>query len=414
MLPWPSPKYATDNLQDVSGGVSVENSLVLPFNARQVVDNVRFERYHSPATGLPSLNSAGIIRNLYYLIRPLLAVPARRHLQKFFFRRWRDIPFPSWPVDGTVDELLQRILVLSMKAQGLERVPFIWFWPKGMPSCTMITHDVETAAGVEFCPTLMDINDSFGIKTSFQIVPEKRYPVTSSFLDNIRNRGFEINVHDLNHDGCLWTDRDEFLRRAVQINRYGREFGAPGFRSAVMYRNTDWMMPWIFHSTCRFPTWRTLIRSGEALYGHALLRRQDRGFPLTTTQDYPLFNIIGDYPVKIWEQQMSLIRHWHGLMSFIIHPDYVIDAAARGVYLELLRRLSDLRRQGETWIAKPNDIATWWRMRSELNLVRAGGSWRIEGAGSEQASVAFAVLEQDRLVYQVDRQAGNCSAPMYL
>jgi hypothetical protein len=104
----------------------------------------------------------------------------------------------------------------------------------------MITHDVETSAGLAFCGALMDLNDSFGIKTSFHIIPENRYQASPEFLENIRSRGFEIDVHDLNHDGFLMSDRDEFLRRAERINSYGRQFGARGFRSAVMYRNVDW------------------------------------------------------------------------------------------------------------------------------------------------------------------------------
>jgi hypothetical protein len=76
----------------------------------------------------------------------------------------------------------------------------------------------------------MDLNDSFGIKSSFQIVPEERYAVSPSFLENIRSRGFEIDIHDLNHDGLLYSDRTEFLRRAERINRYAHQFGALGFR----------------------------------------------------------------------------------------------------------------------------------------------------------------------------------------
>ena len=77
----------------------------------------------------------------------------------------------------------------------------------------MMTHDVETSAGQDFCPQLMDLNDSYGIKSSFQIVPEKRYTVSKAFLASILERGFEVNVHDLNHDGRLMCDREEFVRR---------------------------------------------------------------------------------------------------------------------------------------------------------------------------------------------------------
>jgi hypothetical protein len=42
-----------------------------------------------------------------------------------------------------------------------------------------------------------------------------------------------------------------------------------------------------------------------------------------------------------------------------------------------------------------------------MNLINEGGRWRIEGEGSERADLAFAVLENDRIVYEVDRRAGR-------
>jgi hypothetical protein len=37
-----------------------------------------------------------------------------------------------------------------------------------------MTHDLETERGKAFCTELMDIDDSFGIKASFQVVPGGR------------------------------------------------------------------------------------------------------------------------------------------------------------------------------------------------------------------------------------------------
>jgi hypothetical protein len=89
-------------------------------------------------------------------------------------------------------------------------------------------------------------------------------------------------------------------------------------------------------------------------------------------------------------------------MSFIIHPDYIIPEKARNVYRELLLYLSELRSKGETWIALPKEVAAWWRLRHEMNLVNAGASWRIEGRGSERARIAYAILENDKITYQID------------
>ena len=79
-----------------------------------------------------------------------------------------------------------------------------------------MTHDVETTAGRDFCSTLMDIDDRFGIKSSFQVVPEERYEVPREYLDSITRRGFEVAVQDLNHDGHLYSDRQQFLSRVSE------------------------------------------------------------------------------------------------------------------------------------------------------------------------------------------------------
>jgi hypothetical protein len=394
----------TDPLHDAHQHVTPNgsHSVPLPFDPLQIIDNLRCERYlaDSPGGERP-LPANRFFRSAYYLLRPLLPVPVRKHLQQLYFRSRDTIPFPKWPVDRTVESVFEQLLILAMKACKISKMPFIWFWPEGAPCCTMLTHDVETADGVEFCRQLMDLNDSFGVKSSFQIVPELRYPIPDSFLPGIRDRGFEINVHDLNHDGHLFTNRKQFLKRAERINRYARQYGAQGFRSAVMYRNIDWYdaldldydmsIPNVAHFDPQQGGCCTVM---PFFIGHIL------ELPVTTTQDYTLFHILNDYSTRLWKEQITRIRNAHGLMSFLIHPDYIIDKAARRVYTELLQYLTGLRAEGETWIALPREVAGWWRLRSEMELVQEGSSWRIQGKGSERARLAYAVLDCDRLIYE--------------
>ena len=58
-------------------------------------------------------------------------------------------------------------------------------------------------------------------------------------------------------------------------------------------------------------------------------------------------------------------------------------------------------------IALPSEVAAWWRLRSELNLVDVGGSWRIEGKGSEQARIAYAVVADNILTYEIEEPLHN-------
>jgi hypothetical protein len=376
----------------------------IPFDPLAIVDNLRCERYlgYNPNNGSEE-DQTGLVRKVYYHLRPHLGVPIRKQLQRLWLRGWEKKRFPSWPVDRTVDQLLEKLLALSMKAHRVEKIPFIWFWPNGQKSSAILTHDVEESAGVDFCPSLLDIDDSFGIKSSFQLVPEGRYTVSRTLLQRIRERGFEVNIHDLNHDGHLYDSREEFLRRALKINKYIEENGALGFRSAALYRRLDWYDAYGFSYDMSVPNVGHL---GAQRGGCCTLMPYFIGnvleLPVTTTQDYTLFNIFSDYSLDLWQRQIRLITENHGLLSFIAHPDFVLEKRARGTYAGLLAHLSRLRSQGDVWIALPKEVDCWWRERARMTIVGEAGHWRIEGLGHERARLAYACLDGDRVAYTFD------------
>ena len=158
-----------DALRDV---VIEDGTTYLPFDPLEVAANLHCELYVGDWRGSKSMST---LAKMYYFLRPALPVAVRRHLQKFHLRGWDKLPFPHWPVDSSVDQMFERLLLLALKASRAERIPMIWFWPKGASSCAIMTHDVETELGRDFCGRLMDIDDSYGIKSSFQVIPEQRY-----------------------------------------------------------------------------------------------------------------------------------------------------------------------------------------------------------------------------------------------
>jgi hypothetical protein len=320
-----------------------------------------------------------------------------------YLRGWKKLAFPSWPVDFTVDTLHEQFLSLSMRAMKVPQIPFIWFWPDGAPSCLIMTHDVETTVGVDFTSSLMDMDDSCGIKASFQVIPGGRYDVRANYLEEIRSRGFEVNVHDLKHDGSLFQDHTEFLQQAAKINESLRNFQAQGFRSGAMYRNQEWFgaldmsydmsIPNVAHLEPQHGGCCTVMpyRIGKVLE-----------LPLTMTQDYSLFHMLGHYSIDLWKSECDHVLRRNGLISFIVHPDYVVEPRARNVYLDLLAYLSQLIADKGLWTALPRDVNLWWRNRSQMDLVRDGKGWRIEGPDKDRARVAYATLQGDRLIYSLD------------
>jgi hypothetical protein len=265
-----------------------------------------------------------------------------------------------------------------------------------------MTHDVETEAGRDFCGRLMEIDDSYGIKSSFQIVPEGRYLVSPEFLGGIRDRGFEVCVQDLNHDGRLFDEREEFLRRVAQINRYGKEYGATGYRSAVLYRNAEWYKDLDFSYDMSFPNVAHLDpQRGGCCTVMPYFIGEILELPLTTVQDYTLFHVLNERSIELWKRQIELILGKNGLISFIVHPDYILEPDKLAIYRQLLTHLTEIRSQKNLWFALPGEIDTWWRARSKMSVVKEGDGWRIEGEGAERAVLAFAKLVDDQLVYEL-------------
>ena len=377
-----------------------DGAVYLPFDPSEVINNLRLETY---AADWREKFPISALASMYYFVRPLLTVHIRKRLQGFHFRGWRKLTFPRWPVDCSVDNLLAQLLALSMKAAGVNRIPFVWFWPHGATSCAIMTHDVETERGREFCKTLMDIDEAFGIKASFQVIPEQRYLVSDGFLSSVRDRGFEIVVHDLNHDGHLYKDRKRFVERAAKINFYAREYRAEGFRAATLYRKQLWYDALNLSYDMSIPNVAHLDpQRGGCCTVMPYFIGDILELPVTMTQDYTLFNIIKDNSIALWQQQMQIILEKHGLITFIVHPDYIIMQQRRAMYEALLACLRSLREEKGVWIPTPGEVNRWWRERAQMRLSKGPDGWRIEGPGSDRAVVAYAVLDGDQLRYETD------------
>src|SRR6266852_6563094 len=373
----PAAKHAADDFVDTLPEVCVKGDEIrLQFEPDQMADYLRYERYaEGGGKGTSRLGAHPLIRELYYLCRPLLRVPIRSILQRIHLQSQRKNPFPKWPVDRTVDRLFENMMIAAIRANGSRPIPFIWFWPEGKQAAFILTHDVEDENGKAFCPSLMDIDDEYGFKASFQIVPEGRYPVEPDFLQSFRDRSFEICVHDLNHDGNL-------------------------------YRNLLWYGDYQFSYDMSVPNVAHLDPQGG---GCCTVMPYFIGdileIPLTATQDYSLFHILRQYSIELWKQQIKIIVDGHGLLSFIIHPDYVIETKLQSVYRELLAHLRHQCKERNIWAALPRQIDSWWRQRNAMKLVPNGDGWAIAGEGIERAQIAYASVQNGTLVYSFDPPA---------
>jgi len=120
--------------------------------------------------------------------------------------------------------------------------------------------------------------------------------------------------------------------------------------------------------------------------------------PVTTTQDYSLFNYLRSFS-WISEQEIDLILQQNGLMSFIVHPDYIKKERENRLYQQLLARLVQLREEKNLWLATPGQIDRWWRQRSKMTLVKDGDDWRIEGREANGLGLPCCGKEREPCLY---------------
>jgi len=269
---------------------------------------------------------------------------------------------------------------------GSEIPPENWLgWPAGKKFAFVLTHDVESRAGLDKCRPLMQLEMKLGFRSSFNFVPEGSYRVPAELREELTDGGFEVGIHDLKHDGHLFASHRGFKRRAERINDYAHKWGASGFRSGFMLRNLDWLhdldvqydastfdtdpfepQPDGGHTI--FPFW-VPRQNGSSANGHESTNASSSraGYvelPYTLPQDSTLFLVLRESTPEIWMRKLDWIAQNGGMVLLDVHPDYMsFDGSPQttteypvALYREFLSYVKT-RYAGQYWHALPKEVA---------------------------------------------------------
>lgn len=256
-------------------------------------------------------------RRIYYLFKPYIPWSLRMRARGFFAQRKRKRFTATWPIDPAA-------------AKGRNEWPG---WPAGKDFSFVITHDVEGPDGLAKCRKLAEYEMSLGFRSSFNFIPEGPYRVTPELRAWLTENGFEVGIHDLNHDGKLFSSRKGFLRKAARINQYAREWGAVGYRSGFMLRNLEWLHdlnieydastfdtdpfePQPDGATTIFPFWVEPPPGRTTKKGYIEL-------PYTLPQDSSLFLVLREPDPGIWTRKLDWVASQGGMALVNVHPDYL-------------------------------------------------------------------------------------------
>jgi len=202
-------------------------------------------------------------------------------------------------------------------------------WPSDRRFAFILTHDVEQTRGMQRCLQLARMEKELGLVSAFNFVPEKYY-LPPQVRDELSRSGFEIGVHDLRHDGKLYSSQKVFLRQALIIIQYLRDWNSVGFRAGSMCHNLKWLHG--IRAEYDLSTFDTDPFEPQpdgicTVFPQWIVNTQGNGgcveLPYTLPQDLCLFIIFQHRDTQLWEDKLEWIAIKGGMALLTTHPDYM-------------------------------------------------------------------------------------------
>jgi hypothetical protein len=308
-----------------------------------------------------------VLKKIYVSSKFIVPRLLQIQLRRYHVHRQHALHAESWPID-----------------RKSAKPPEGWAgWPDEKKFALVLTHDVESAKGINKCYQLMEIEERLGFRSSFNFVPGD-YTVPVALLQQLTDHGFEVGVHGLHHNNNPFGSKSFFQKQAIQINHYLKEWGSVGFRSPCMYHDlellhflnieydastfdTDPFEPQPDGVGTIFPFW---VSGNSSQKGYVEL-------PYTLPQDFLLFILMKEKYIDIWRKKLDWIAHNGGMSLFITHPDYMnftktshYEEYPARYYEEFLEYVKS-KYEGQYWHALPRDISRFWANKYKGNTMKS-------------------------------------------
>lgn len=304
-------------------------------------------------------SSPGLFARAYFLVKPFVPRSVRwavrRSRARGIIRQCAD----TWPIN---------------EAAGVK--PADWpGWPNERDFAIVFTHDVESRSGLAKVRELAEIEIAYGLRSSFNFIPEGTYNDPSEIRKWLEEKDFEVGVHDLNHDGHLYGSREGFREKAKRINRYLASWNAVGFRSGFMLRQLDWIHDLdVVYDASTFDTdpFEPQPEGSQTIFPFCVRPGGGEGgsgyveLPYTLPQDSTIFLLLGEETPEIWKRKLDWIADRGGLALVNIHPDY-IDFTGRRTSshypASMIREFLDFlcaKYRGKFWNPLAKELAIWY------------------------------------------------------
>ena len=249
--------------------------------------------------------------DFFYLVKPIIPRTVQISARRVVAAHKRKTSVNTWPIDPSA----------SKQPQNWKG------WPEKKRFAVVLHHDVDSAKGLTKCAQLMALEKRLNFRSAFYFVAED-YFTPLKLRASLSDSGFEIGVHGINHDGKLFRTPSAFFERAPKIRYYLREWGAVGFTSPSMLRNTCLMAELdIEHGCSTFDTdpFEPQSEGVGTIFPHYADNvsgsKSYLELPYTLPQDHCLFVILRENDIRIWKEKLDWIADNGGMALLNSHPD---------------------------------------------------------------------------------------------
>lgn len=380
------PIHAADGKRVAAVWRDPEGNVFLPFDPGEVMRLYWSEGYLEVGRSAAVATGRTVVMRLYYLARPAMPRAIQLWLRRRFARVQAAATFPAWPIEDSLHDFYQWLFDVIADLAAVP-VPFLDLWPSGRSWALVLTHDVETDAGLRAMNLLRTPERACGYQSSWNLVGS-RYQVDDETVRSLRDDGCEIGVHGLLHDGRDLSVRllDERLP-AMWAN--ASRWDADGFRSPATHRSWDLMPRLGFgYDTSYSDTDPYEPQAGGCCSFLPFFNRDMVELPITLPQDHTLFTILQHPDGDLWLRKARHIRDRGGMVLVLTHPDYAHDQRLADGYQKLLEAFAG---DETVWQALPREVAAWWRTRAASALRASGDGWDIDGPASDAGRIRFAL-----------------------
>lgn len=272
-------------------------------------------------------------------------------------------PDPAWPIEPRLDRFRADLFA------GLPHVPpapGAGAWPGGARFPLLVTHDVDTKAGMVRAGVVLDEMERLGLRPCFFLVGHG-YTWDKGFIEAVRQAGGEIGLH-----GDLHDNRIAFLPAAKAAERLDtcreliEEHGIRGFRSPSLL-----VSPALYEAVQPRFAWDSSVPDTDT---HTLLGvrrgcgtvfpfRRNGCLVLPTTMPADdrllLLGYRGLDLTDVLRRKFAHVRALGGLCHFLTHPEPHLFG--RRMLRDLFRAVfTEILDTDEAWVATPSMVAEYW------------------------------------------------------